>query len=152
MSATARANVLRPRTAGYDMGEQDSKVALKSGLDREFAGEWIPVKKLYDPERNEGDTEPINGIDWKMYRSKRGFDLLFWKYWSDIGEKWKRGDQNIGAMEIRNDLTGKVGKVECKAKPMRKGIARRKNDALRWGRAQNQDAQGGRNAGHICSA
>src|SRR5262249_17361934 len=45
--------------------------------------ERICIKTL-SPE----DKEETISVDWKVFRSKRGFDNLFWDYWNDHGEQW----------------------------------------------------------------
>jgi hypothetical protein len=109
---SARAHVLRPQTAvefliakdvtGYPGPNTD---ALATIFARDKPG-VVPFQKLCNPDRKPGDTEPIEGVSWKVYCSKHGFDDLFWKYWRDIREKWERGDQEIGTVP-ELDIAGK---------------------------------------------
>jgi len=104
-------HVLRPMTELEYMIEQGgSKKALATVLERRSRESAIPLHKLCDPERNKGDSETINGIEWKVFRSERGFDRLFWAYWADIAEKWRRGDQEIGTM-LESDTKGNKRRV-----------------------------------------
>jgi len=65
-----------------------SHEAAETALARILSAPRVPFEKLCDPEyRNKDDSVTIRGIDWKVYRSERGFDNLLWNYWRDIGEK-----------------------------------------------------------------
>jgi hypothetical protein len=94
---------------------------LEELLDSKLRESRVPFQKLCDPgrkkeieETREGvtykrtlpDTERIciktlsaEGkeeticVDWKVYRSLRAFDDLFWAYWRECGEQWKETDR-----------------------------------------------------------
>jgi hypothetical protein len=107
---SAREHVLRPQTdVEYLVQHDGSKESLASVIGRHHELSRIPFQKLCNAKRNKGDTESIKlpdaetgktiEVEWKVYRGKggeRAFDNLFSKYWCDIGEKWKRRDQEIG--------------------------------------------------------
>ena len=66
-----------------------------------------------------------------MYRSERGFDDLFWKYWRDKGEKWKREDQLIGTVQ-ELDLKGMPRRVDYFDPSERKELAKFARDTDAW--------------------
>ena len=75
-----------------------SHEAAERWVGRILTASRVPFKKLCDPERNKGDGETIvlpdaeTGktieVEWKVCRSEREFDNLFWDYWADCGEQW----------------------------------------------------------------
>jgi hypothetical protein len=128
----ARKCVLRPMTDLEYLTASDGKQeVLERVLQRRSRESVIPFQRLCDRERNKGDTETINGIEWKVYRSERGFDELFWKYWSDIGDRWKRGDQKIGTV-LQSDTRRKSRRVNFHSKSERKELAKVARDADAW--------------------
>jgi hypothetical protein len=84
--------------AGEHMLPDWSHEAAERWFGRILTASRVTFKKLCDPERNKGDTEtivlpdPETGktieVDWKVRRSEREFDNLFWVYWTDCGEQW----------------------------------------------------------------
>jgi hypothetical protein len=94
----AREHVLRQQTgAEYLAQHGGGHEAAEKVIDR-ILPKTIDFNKLCDPKRNAGDTELIKLPDcdserpheviWKVFRSKHGFDNLFWDYWNDCGEQW----------------------------------------------------------------
>jgi len=71
----------------------------------------IPFQKLCNTECKKGDTVLIHGVKWEVYRSERDFDDFFWAYCRDSGEKWKRGDPEIGTVP-ELDLKGMPRRVD----------------------------------------
>ena len=76
--------------------------SLAAGADHQAGEKWvadklrkalIPFQKLCNTERKKGYTEMICGVKWRVYRSERSFDDLFWAYWRDCGEQWKDTDR-----------------------------------------------------------
>lgn len=144
---TAREYVLRPQTdVEYLATYGGTRDALGNVIGRLYTSNNVPFQKLCDPERNKvgtktingieynvdrSNTEPINGIDWKVYLSERGFDDLFWRYWSDIGEKWKGGDQEIGTVQ-ELDTKGKPRRVNFYSESDRKELATLASDMDAW--------------------
>ena len=71
---------------------------MEDAAGRVLQSPLIPFKKLCDSERKRGDTELIKlrdvatekiiEVKWKVYRSEREFDNLFWDLWNDYGEQW----------------------------------------------------------------
>jgi len=86
---SAREHVLRPATnAEYVAAAGGSYEAMEHVVGRILQASRVSFLTLCDPEyHNKGDSVTIDGIDWKVYRSERGFYDLFWDYWRDIGEK-----------------------------------------------------------------
>jgi len=90
-------------------------------LDSKLRKSHVPFQKLCDPDRKKEIEETRHGVkykralsntericlktfllegkeetiyvDWKVYRSERGFDNLFWDYWDECGEQWKETDR-----------------------------------------------------------
>jgi hypothetical protein len=98
----ARERVLRPKTnAEYLQSGSDD--AEENVTERILSESRIPFQKLCDADRKEGDTEVIYGVDWKVYRSEREFDKLFWAYWhftstlTDEGERTKYGENMLAS-------------------------------------------------------
>jgi hypothetical protein len=139
----ARDHVLRPQTnAEYLVAHSGSHEAAENVVGRILSASRVPFEKLCDPKRNKGDTETIKlsdaqagkpiEVEWKVYRGEggeRAFDNLFRKYWFDIGEKWKRGDEEIGTVQLR-DTERRLRRVNFYSEAERKElakIARKKN-------------------------
>jgi hypothetical protein len=57
-------------------------------LGRILSEKRIQFQKLCNPKRNEGDTEIVHGVRWKVCKSEREFDNLFWDYWNYLREQW----------------------------------------------------------------
>lgn len=132
--ASGLKRVVRPQTPVEYMVERgDSREALATVLDRKARESMIPFEKLCNPRSNEVYSEPIPGIEWKVYRSKHGFDDLFWKYWRDNGEKWKSGDQEIGTMQ-EPDTQGKRRRIDFFSETERKELATLARDTDAWKR------------------
>jgi hypothetical protein len=70
-------------------------------------------------------------VKWAVYRSERGFDDLFWKYWRDIGEKWKGGDQEIGTTQ-ELDTQGMPRRVNFYSESEREELAKFARDTDAW--------------------
>ena len=105
---SARKHVSRPQTdAEYLAAHGGSDEATENVLVRSQSKSHIPFQKLCDPKyRNKGVSVTIHGVTWKVFRSERAFDNLFWSYWDatsiikdegerkDYGQKvldsWKR--------------------------------------------------------------
>jgi hypothetical protein len=86
---SAREHVLRAQTdAAYLAEHGGSDTAAEKLIGRILQESHVSFRKLCDEERNQGDSETIHGVEWKVYRSERGFDDLFRDYWNDIGEQW----------------------------------------------------------------
>src|SRR5262249_2863106 len=95
----AHKHVIRPQgDVEYMVQHEGTKEALAQVLYRRDALSRIPFQELCNP-MPKNDQIEINGIQWVVYRSERGFTDLFWDYWRDIGEKWNRGDQKIGTVQ-----------------------------------------------------
>ena len=80
---------LRPQT--------DVEQSLAADADHQAGEKWVanklrkalvPFQKLCNAECNKGYSEMIFGVKWKVCRSQREFDNLFWDYWTDCGEQW----------------------------------------------------------------
>jgi hypothetical protein len=129
---SAREHLLRPQTDVEYLAEQGgNKGALTEVFNRRF--ETVPFQKLCDPKRNKGDSETLDGIEWKVYLSERTFDDLFWKYWHHIGERWKRGDQEIGTVR-ELETKGKPRKNNFYSESERKRLAARTRNTDAWKR------------------
>ena len=71
------------------MAHGGSDEAAENVLRRDLGASRVPFQRLCDPKRNKGDSETVHGVIWKVFTTERGFDDLFWAYWTDMGEKWK---------------------------------------------------------------
>jgi hypothetical protein len=128
----AREHVVRPQTEVEYMVEQGgTPEALANAIGHKRRKSYLLFEKLCNAKRNEGDTELIEGVSWKVYRSERGFDDLFGKYWRDIGEKWKRGDQGIGTLQ-KLDTEGKPRRINFYSESERKELATLARDTGAW--------------------
>lgn len=67
-----------------------SDEAAENAVRRNLGASRVSFKKLCDPKRNKGDSETVHGVIWKVFTTERGFDDLFWAYWTDIGEQWRQ--------------------------------------------------------------
>ena len=76
--------------AEYLTEHQGSAQATENVIGRILSPSRVPFKKLCDPKRNRGDSETVHGVIWKVFTTERGFDDLFWTYWTDIGEQWRQ--------------------------------------------------------------
>jgi hypothetical protein len=134
---SAREHVLRPQTGVEYLAATDgSTEALVHVLERLYPASLVPFQQLCDSTRNQGDTEMIGRISWKVYRSERGFDELFRDYWQNIGEKLKRGDPEISTFETL-DTQGKLRRENFYPESKRKKIAalwkgKPEKMAIRW--------------------
>ena len=96
---SAREHVSRPQTdAEYLVARGGSHEAAENVVGRIRSKSRIQFRKLCDPEyRNKEDAVTIHGETWKVYRSERAFDNLFWSYWDatsiikDEGERKEYG-------------------------------------------------------------
>jgi hypothetical protein len=124
---SAGERVLRPQTeTEYLVSQGGGREALANALGHRDRGQLILFRRLCDPKRKKGDSETINRIEWTVYRSERGFDDLFWDYWRDIGEKWKRGDQEVGTVQVL-DTQGKPRRVNLYTEAERKGACKNRS-------------------------
>jgi hypothetical protein len=102
----AREHVVRSQTDAECL--QSGTVEAEKVVGRVLLESRIPFQDLCDPDRNnKGDTKIIKLLDaetgktieveWKVFRSERGFDDLFWSYWDatsiikDEGERKEYG-------------------------------------------------------------
>jgi len=86
---SAREYVLGAQTdAEYLAENSGSDEAAEKVIGRILQESRVPFRKLCDEERNQGDSEKIHGVEWKVYRSEHGFDNLFGASWNDYGEQW----------------------------------------------------------------
>jgi hypothetical protein len=87
-------HVLRAQTdAEYLAARGGSGETAENVVERILSASRVPFKKLCDPnyETKDDDVKPIELFDaetgmihkihWKVYRSERGFDDLFWAWW-----------------------------------------------------------------------
>lgn len=85
-----------PQTnAEYLVAHGGSHEAGEKVVGRRLSASRVPFKKLCDPnyETKDDDVTPIELFDaetrvthkvhWKVYRSERGFDDLFWAWWRE---------------------------------------------------------------------
>jgi len=101
----AREHVLEPQSnAEYLVAHGGSHQAGENVAGRILSPSLVPFKKLCDPEYcNKDDSVTIHGKDWKVYRSKHGFDDLFWGYWhststlTDEGERTEYGKKKLAS-------------------------------------------------------
>jgi hypothetical protein len=142
---SASEQVLRPQTvAEYLVAHGGSHEAAETALARILSAPSVPFERLCNPERHKGDTESIKLLDaetgktieveWKVYRGEggeRAFDNLFWNYWRDVGEKWKRGDQEIGTVQ-KLDTQGKPRRVNCYPEFERTELAKLARNTDAW--------------------
>lgn len=129
---SAREHVLREQSNDeYLMEHGESNEAAVKLLGRNHRESCVPFEKLCNPERNQGDTEMIYGVEWKVYRSEREFYDLFQAYWRYIGEQWKRGDRDIGTVE-ELDTQGKPTRVNLYSEAERDEMAARARDTGSW--------------------
>jgi hypothetical protein len=129
---SAHEHVLRPQTdLEYLVDAQDDKQRLAEIFERKRRESLIPFQKLCDPKRNQGDSETIHGVDWKVYRSEPGFNNLFWDYWREVGEKCKSRDREIGTVE-ELDTSGKARKVDYYSPAERQELAKLARDEDAW--------------------
>ena len=92
----AREHVLGPQSdAEYLAAHRGSHEAAENVVGRIRSESRIPFQKLCNKEETYADiklhdahTKTIIKIEWKVYRSERGFNDLFWDYWNDLGEQW----------------------------------------------------------------
>ncbi len=126
----ASEHVLRAQTDAEYLRQHDgSHEAGEKVVERKLQGSRIPFKKLCNRERREGDSEPIKlfdaesgrniEVDWKVYTTQKAFDNLFWAYWDDIGEVWKKEfSSNPKRYDIRRietelaDIRRQIGEQE----------------------------------------
>jgi hypothetical protein len=117
---SAGRHVLRAQThAEYLVAHGGSPEAAENVVGSILSASLVPFEKLCDPDRDKGDTEIIKlpdvetgktiDVPWKVYRSERGFDDLFWDYWRDISEirdreAWKRYGKSLLASWKRNGV------------------------------------------------
>jgi hypothetical protein len=129
----AREHVFRPKTDVEHLVEnKGTNEAVARVIGRRHESSRIPFQQLCNP-KPEKDPITFCGIQWKVYRSERGrgFDDLFWDYWRNIGEKWKRGDQEIGTL-TESDSKGKSRRVNFYSKSEREELAKLARDAEAW--------------------
>jgi hypothetical protein len=92
----ARERVLRSETNEEYLARHDGSLeAGEAVVGRILQDVRIPFEKLCNPERNEGDSEPIRisypdtgryeEIHWKVLISEKGFEKLFSRYWDATG-------------------------------------------------------------------
>jgi hypothetical protein len=105
--------------------------ALKKMFGDKLRKALIPFQKLCNHERKKGDTEMIHGVKWKVYRSEQGFNDLFWAWWWSTGEKWKRGDQEIGTVQ-ELDAQGMPRRVDYFGESEREEFAKFAHDTDAW--------------------
>ncbi|PYJ78990.1 MAG: hypothetical protein DME69_06485 [Verrucomicrobia bacterium] len=98
---------MKPKDSQNESGEElrsqtDVEQPLPAGADVQALAKWIgdklrkrqvPFQSLCNTERKKGSTEMIYGVKWKVYRTERGFNDLFWDFWREVGEKWKDADR-----------------------------------------------------------
>ena len=94
---SARKHVSRPQTdEEYLVAHGGSDEAAENVVGRNLGASRVPFEKLCDPEyHNKEDSVTIYGQPWKVYRSERRFDDLFWSYWdatSSIKDEGERKD------------------------------------------------------------
>ena len=140
----ARTHVKRPATAVEYMAQGDGsheELAVALG---QLSEPNVAFAELCDPDRKGGGTETtIEVLDagsgkrievkWKVYRSLLGFEKLFWRWWCDVGEKWKRGDPEIGTVQVL-DLKGKPRREDHYKPAERKRLAARASNTAGWKR------------------
>ena len=96
----ARAQATQPQSfEEFLKANLDDPDAMEKALDKRDRDRLIPFRKLCDPERNRGDSEPIDGIEWRVFAGKKGsaerdFKELFWRYWSHVGKRWQAWEKN----------------------------------------------------------
>ena len=129
---SARQQVLRPQTDAEYLAERTgSQEAEENFVARTLGASRVPFKKLCDSERNKGDRELINGVQWKVYTTERGFDDLFVEYWRDIGAKWKANDHEVGTM-VQDDTKGNRSRLNLYSEDERKQLAILASDKDEW--------------------
>ncbi len=103
---SAREHVSRPQSVTEYLVEQgatdEARTAAARHL-RKLREPKIPFQKLCDAERDKGDTELISRVSWRVYRSERGFDKLFWDYWAALGEMWKSADEENKSIPLHSE-------------------------------------------------
>jgi hypothetical protein len=83
----AREHVSRPQShAEYLADQHGSHEAGEKVVGRIFSDSRVSFNKLCN---KAGGSMTIHGVEWKVYRSERGFYGLFQAYWRYIGEQWK---------------------------------------------------------------
>jgi hypothetical protein len=95
---SAREHVLRPQSNAEYLAVHGSHDAAEKVVERILSASQVLFKRLCNSKRNKGDRETIvlsdveNGkpieVEWRVYRSERGFDDLFRAYWTHNGEQW----------------------------------------------------------------
>lgn len=117
----ARQHVVRAQTdEEYLVALGGSREAAEDVAGRILGASRVPFEKLCEPEyRNKRDTEIIRltdaetgktiEVEWRVLRSERAFDNLFWSYWDaasiiqDEGEKKAYGQKVLDSLK-RNGL------------------------------------------------
>jgi hypothetical protein len=121
--------VLREQTdAEYLAAQGGSHEAAENVIERTLRASTVPFQKLCNAKRNKGDSDRIHGMDWKVYRSKRAFEDLFWAYWNDIGEKWKNPKQAEQQGKLRVDGNS----IQMVSKQERQQLAKLARNADAW--------------------
>ena len=88
--ASAGEHVVRPQTTvEYIVEHGGSDDAITEVIDRRRRERLIPFKKLCNPERQPGTVEDIGDISWPVYRSKKRFEEMFWRYANSQSKKWR---------------------------------------------------------------
>jgi len=89
----ARKHVLRAQTdAEYLVAHGGSHEAAEIVVGRTLQNSRVRFKKVCDSKRHKGDTEPIHGVQWRVYTTDRGFEDLFFAWWHECGDRWKDAD------------------------------------------------------------
>jgi hypothetical protein len=92
-----REQVLRPQSnAEYLVEHGGSHEAGETVVERILSADRVAFKKLCNKEEtyteiplNDAGTGRTIEVAWKVYTTEKAFDNLFWRYWNDLGEKWK---------------------------------------------------------------
>jgi len=109
--------------SGEELRSQtDMEQSLAAGVDRQSGENWvadkrrkalIPFQRLCNTDSKMGYTEMICGVKWRVYRSERSFDDLFWDYWRDCGEQWKDKDRKKPPAPCTKEEREKLAALAC---------------------------------------
>jgi hypothetical protein len=138
----AREHVLRPQTdVEYLLENNGTEEAVARVIGRRHRSSRIPFEQLCNANCNKGDTGTIRVdtlspegkkdaicMDWKVYKTEKGFDDLFWRYWHDIAEKWK----NPKHAEEQGKLRFDGNSVQMYSKEERHHLAKLACDTDAW--------------------
>jgi hypothetical protein len=113
----ARQHVVRAQTdEEYLVALGGSREAAEDVAGRILGASRVPFEKLCEPEyRNKGDTEIIRltdaetgktiEVEWRVLRSERAFDNLFWSYWDAASIIQDEGEKKAYGQKVRFSQT-----------------------------------------------